>query len=194
MALAARSPKLARLSLVAAAALTLWRQLGGAWVLPAQPRASPISSSGRRLGVAMAGKAEDGIFTPVVQGAKAVIGEDGVTKMRGQVIKAHGDLMQKFLDTSDTPFGKIALKQIFDLADADGSGQLDKEELKTALKSLGFEWLENDAKLDKVLGKGDKDGDDLIDFDEFVKAAPGVLKQNLIKLAKSNGGKLGFLS
>mmetsp|Transcript_113852 Transcript_113852/g.284783 ORF Transcript_113852/g.284783 Transcript_113852/m.284783 type:complete len:193 (-) Transcript_113852:343-921(-) len=188
---ALRSPKLARVSVIAAAALMLWQSLGEAWVPSVE---APLRSPCRRVGVAMAGKAEDGIFTPVVQGAKAVLGEGEVQKMRGQAIKAHCDMMQAFLDTSDTPFGKIALKKIFELADEDGSGQLDKEELKAALKKLGFEWLDDDAKLEKLLSKGDKDDDGLIDFDEFVNAAPGILKQNLIKLAKQNGGKLGMLS
>lgn len=156
--------------------------------------ASLRSRPGRDVGVAMAGKAQDGLFTPVVEGAKVVLGEGELKKLRGQVIKAHGEVMQAFLDTSDTPFGKAALKKLFEIADADGSGALDKDELKVALGTLGFWWMHDDEQLGKAVGKADKDGNDLVDFDEFVAAAPGVLKQNLLKLAKDNGGRLGFLS
>jgi hypothetical protein len=33
----------------------------------------------------------------------------------------------------------------------------------------------------------------VIDFEEFAKAAPKVLRTNLVKLAKQNGNDLGFL-
>ena len=34
---------------------------------------------------------------------------------------------------------------------------------------------------------------EVIDFEEFVKETPKVLRVNLVKLAKSNGHDLGFL-
>merc|ERR1712032_504061 len=92
-------------------------------------------------------------------------------------------LMGNFIDTADSPSGDFALEQLFKAADTDGSGKLDKEELQAALKKLGFSWMEDDK-------KGDKDGDGLIDLDEFKKLAPTVLRQNLMKLAKENGAEL----
>ena len=41
--------------------------------------------------------------------------------------------------------------------------------------------------------KADKDQNDVIDFEEFVKETPKVLRTSLVKLAKKNGHDLGFL-
>mmetsp|Transcript_87498 Transcript_87498/g.173643 ORF Transcript_87498/g.173643 Transcript_87498/m.173643 type:complete len:190 (-) Transcript_87498:44-613(-) len=139
------------------------------------------------------GKAKDGIFTPIVEGAKVIVGEGELKKIRANVIKMHGELMGNFIGTANSDFGDFALEKLFEAADEDGSGQLDKEELKQALNKLGFTWVDED-KVDKVAKKGDKDGDGLIDLEEFKKMAPTVLKQNLMKLAKENGSELGMLS
>merc|ERR1719410_169767 len=136
---------------------------------------------------------KDGIFTPIVQGAKVIVGEAEIKDVRAKVIKMHGDLMANFIGTADSEFGDFALRKLFEAADEDGSGELDKEELKVALNKLGFSWVD-EKKADKVATKGDKDGDGLIDFEEFKKLAPTVLKQNLMKLAKENGGNMGLLS
>merc|ERR1712079_981573 len=109
------------------------------------------------------------------------------------VIKMHGELMGNFIQTADSDFGDFALKKLFEAADEDGSGRLDKEELKAALNKLGFSWVDED-KADKVATKGDTDGDGLIGFEEFQEMAPSVLKQNLMKLAKENGSEMGLLS
>jgi len=151
-------------------------------------------TGGRHAAVSMAGKAKDGIFTPVVQGAKVIVGEQQLKEIRAKVIKMHGELMGKFIDTADSPTGDFALEQLFKVADTDGSGKLDKAELKVALMRLGFSWMEDDANVEKVAKKGDKDKDGEIDLDEFKKFAPTLLRQNLMKLAKQNGGELGFLS
>ena len=152
------------------------------------------SPSGRDLGVAMGGKAKDGLFTPIVEAAKNVMGEDRLKKLRGEIIKAHGNVMGDFIDTSDSKLGQWTLQKLFEYADEDGSGELDKEELKAALKKLGFEWLDDDKKIGQVVSKGGKNDDGLIDFEEFKKLAPTLLKQNLKKLAKENGSELGMLS
>mmetsp|Transcript_122009 Transcript_122009/g.379811 ORF Transcript_122009/g.379811 Transcript_122009/m.379811 type:complete len:186 (+) Transcript_122009:101-658(+) len=148
----------------------------------------------RRVGVAMRGKiAKEGIFSPIVEGAKAALGLEKLNELRGEVIKAHSGVIAQFVDTSESPFGKIALRRLFEAADTDGSGKLDKEEVKACLRALGFEWVD-DKKADQLISKGDLDDDEEIDFEEFVKTAPRVLRQNLIKLAKQNGNDLGFLS
>jgi len=87
----------------------------------------------------------------------------------------------------------IALKQLFEIADKDGNGVLDREELKDALQTLGFSYL-NDSQIEKILGRADADENAVIDFEEFVAEAPKTLRVNLVKLAKKNGAELGFLS
>ena len=50
-------------------------------------------------------------------------------------------MIQAFVETSDSPFGCLALKKLFELADVDQSGSVDREELKAALLKLGFSHL-----------------------------------------------------
>lgn len=137
--------------------------------------------------------AKDGIFTPLVQGAKVVIGEQQLKEIRAKVIKMHGQVMGDFIDTADTDFGDFALSSLFDAADVDGSGNIDPQELKEALNTLGFSWVD-ESKAAKIAAKGDLDGDGLIDFEEFKRMAPAVLRQNLMKLAKQNGSDMGLMS
>merc|ERR1712032_645941 len=184
---AGNSSGLAYLLLVVAGA-ALSHGLGSVFVGGA-PR-----TGARHAAVSMSGKPKDGIFTPIVQGAKVIVGEQQLKEVRAKVIKMHGELMGNFIDTADSPSGDFALEQLFKAADTDGSGKLDKEELKAALQKLGFSWMEDDKNVEKVAKKGDKDDDGLIDLDEFKQLAPQVLRQNLMKLAKENGAELGFLS
>lgn len=192
MALSTRSAVLPRALLAMAAACALrWCFQGQAFAgATAAPRVAP-QRGGR---VAMAGAAQDGIFTPVVGVLKVVMGEDELKKLRGQVIKAHGEVMGNFIDTADTRFGEWTLRRLFGAADKDGNGELDRDELRAAMQRLGFGWMEDEKKIEQLLKKGDQDGNGLIDFDEFKKMAPTALKQNLLKLAKQNGAQLGMLS
>ena len=134
-----------------------------------------------------------GIFAPVVGASKAVLGEKQLNQVRGDVIAAHSKVISAFVDTSESPFGQIVLKQMFEAADKDGNGTLDREEVRDALQALGFTFIE-DKQLNKIFERGDTNGDEVIDFEEFVKETPKTLRSSLIKLAKTNGHDLGFLA
>jgi centrin-1 len=61
----------------------------------------------------------------------------------------------------------LEIKEAFDLFDGDKSGEIDTDELKTALKNLGI-----DAKnqtLTNMMKDLDADGSGKIDFDEFIE-------------------------
>jgi len=133
-----------------------------------------------------------GLFAPLVLGARDVIGPVELQKIRAQVIKQHSQVINKFVDTNDSKFGQAVLKRMFEAADKDGNGSLDREELKEALEALGFV-ATSDKDLDKIMKKADKDKNGVIDFDEFLVATPNVLKKQMTELAKSNGHELGFL-
>merc|ERR1712232_398606 len=111
----------------------------------------------------------DGIFTPLVKLGKTVLGEDELNKVRAQIISKHTDVIKNFVDTHSTPTGKIALNK------------------------LGFKWL-NEKQINGIVKRADLDENGVVDFEEFLEAAPKTLRTNLVKLAKKNGGELGFLS
>ena len=79
------------------------------------------------------------------------------------------------------------------MADRDGSGDIDRDELRDALNFLGFSHLSEEA-IAKIFERADLNGDTTIDFEEFMREAPSTLRTNLTKLAKTNGNDLGFLS
>ena len=143
--------------------------------------------------VVMMGTAKNGIFSPIVRLAKRLVGKERFLSFRGRVIGAHTKVIQAFVDTSDSPFGCLALEKLFELADLDGDGTVDRDELERALKKLGFYHL-SAGQIDAIMKRADEDDNCVIDYEEFVKEAPKTLKTNLVKLAKNNGAELGFLS
>merc|ERR1712094_106157 len=52
-------------------------------------------------------------------------------------------------DTSESKFGQIALKRMFEAADKDGNGTLDPDEVKAALNALGFTFIDKNE-VDKI--------------------------------------------
>lgn len=135
---------------------------------------------------------KEGVFSPIVVAAGAVLGDEQLNKVRAKAISMHSDIIKSFVDTSDSAFGKAVLRQIFEIVDADGSGYLDKEELGKALNLLGFKWLK-EKHVEKIFERADANGDKEISLEEFVEEAPKTLRTNLIKLAKTNGGDMGLL-
>lgn len=135
---------------------------------------------------------KEGVFSPIVVAAGAVLGDEQLNKIRGKVIALHSDLIKSFVDTSDSVFGKAVLRQLFNFVDVDKSGYLDKKEVATALNMLGFKWL-GDKQVDGIFERADANGDLEISLEEFMVETPRLLRTNLVKLAKSNGGEMGLL-
>ena len=135
---------------------------------------------------------KEGVFSPIVVAAGAVLGDKMLNEIRGKVIALHSDLIKSFVDTADSEFGKAVLRQIFNLVDVDKSGYLDKKEVATALSMLGFKWL-GEKQVDGIFARADENGDAEISLEEFMVEAPKTLRTNLVKLAKSNGGEMGLL-
>ena len=133
-----------------------------------------------------------GVFSPVVLLSKQVLGDDKLNKLRAKVISLHSETIAGFVDTYDTTVGRAILKQLFELADRDNSGTIEQEELQVALRTLGFNWLQ-DKQVGKIFERADTDANGAIDLDEWMREAPKTLRTNLIKLAKKNGDDLGFL-
>jgi EF-hand domain pair len=136
---------------------------------------------------------KDGIFSPAVRAAKVVLGEERLNKVRAKAISKHSEVISGFVDTYESAFGTSVLKQLFKLADNDQNGSISKDELQTALTSLGFDWLK-EKQITGIFARADADGNGKITLDEWISEAPKTLRTNLVKLAKKNGGDLGFLS
>merc|ERR1712086_1093541 len=58
------------------------------------------------------------------------------------------------------------IMEAFDLFDTDGSGSIDVNELKVAMKALGMDAKSEEIR--KLINDIDTDGDGTIDFDEFL--------------------------
>jgi hypothetical protein len=91
-----------------------------------------------------AGSGKQGIFSPLVEAAKLTLGEDELKQLRADVIVKHSKVIGRFVDTSDTPFGRLALKKLFEAADANGDGVLTQQEIRDACEALGFTWIDDD--------------------------------------------------
>jgi hypothetical protein len=161
--------------------------------IPPAPVAPPKPASAKKAAPKKKGNPhKEGVFSPIVVAAGAVLGEEQLNKIRGKVIAVHSDIIKSFVDTSDSAFGKAVLKQLFEAVDTDNSGYLDKEEVAVALNLLGFKWLK-EKQVAKIFERADANGDMEISLEEFMVEAPKTLKTNLVKLAKQNGGDMGLL-
>jgi len=148
---------------------------------PPKPKAKPRKPSPK------------GIFAPAVLATKELMGTKELNKLRASVIAEHTKVISGFVDTSESAFGQIVLRRMFEAADKDGNGTLDRQEVQEALRALGFTFIQ-DAQMDKIMDRADIDGNDVIDFEEFVKETPKTLRTSIVKLAKQNGHDLGFLA
>jgi len=137
-------------------------------------------------------KHQTGPFSPLVLALKKLLGEEKLNKLRAKGISLHSDVINRFIETANTKFGQSTLVALFNLADRNGDGLLQQEEVASALASLGFTWLQQKQVLG-ILERADKDKNGVIDQKEFLEEAPKTLRTNLVKLAKKNGGELGFL-
>ena len=85
------------------------------------------------------GGAKNGIFTPLVRVVKRLVGKERFLSFRGRVIGAHTKVIQAFVDTSDSPFGCLALEKLFEMADLDGDGAMGESDLEACLRRLQIE-------------------------------------------------------
>ena len=136
------------------------------------------------------GTAKNGIFSPIVRLAKRIVGKERFLSFRGRVIGAHTKVIQAFVDTSDSPFGCLALEKLFEMADLDGDGTIDRDELEKALKKLGLlPLIWGAARRDHEARRRRRQASSTMM--NSCKEAPKTLKTNLVKLAKNNGAELG---
>ena len=63
------------------------------------------------------------------------------------------------------------IKECFDTFDADGSGAIDKDEIKKVCQQLGVD--ASGSEIDELIKQADADGDGKIQYSEFKKAVLG---------------------
>merc|ERR1712238_423462 len=137
--------------------------------------------------------ADEGLFAPAVLLTKDVFGTPKLNALRAKIIKEHTNVIGKLTETSDSVFGETVLKLLFELADKDGNGTIDEEELNRALNALGCGFIP-EKQVNGMFKRADADGSCGLDYEEWCAAAPKTLKSALVKLAKKNGHELGFLA
>ena len=71
------------------------------------------------------------------------MGRKNLNALRGKVIAQHSKVISAFVDTSESQFGRVMLRPLFEAADKDGDGKLSKEEVRDCLQALGFKWIED---------------------------------------------------
>lgn len=157
-----------------------------------EPPAAPVKKTLPKK-KATGGHGKTGLFAPVVLLAKNAIGDDQLNKIRGKAIAEHSKVIGGFVETANTGVGENVLRTLFRLADVDKSGTIEEHELAAAFQTLGFDHLK-EKQVKGIFARADKDENGAIDWEEFRKEAPSTLRTNLIKLAKKNGGELGFLA
>ena len=155
--------------------------------------AKPQTPKAPKKNKAPAGHSQDGPLAPFVILMKKVVGDDELNKLRGKVIGLHSKVIGSFVDTAETDFGEKVLKTLFYMADKDNSGTIDEQELASALRALGFRHLK-EKQIKGIFDRADLDKNGALCYDEWKSNAPSTLRTNLIKLAKMNGGELGFLA
>ena len=135
-----------------------------------------------------------GIFSPAVQLGKKILGEDELNKIRGKAIALHSDVIKNFVSTAETTrLGVNVLRALYKLADRNGNGKMEQEELEAFLiQNLGFRFLE-EKQIKGIFKRAGGEEKGFITLEEWIAEAPKTLKTNLVKLAKTNGGELGFL-
>ena len=124
-------------------------------------------------------RGEDGVFTPLVITAKKVLGEEQLNKLRAKGISIHSDVIKSFVETSSAPFGQAALERIFEIADRNKDGSIDEEEMKAAVNTLGFTWLQ-DKQIGGIMKRADKDKNGVID--NHFKKLPLKSKKLFLKI------------
>lgn len=144
----------------------------------------------RRAGARMGAEASQGIFSPIVQASKAILGKDELNKLRAKVIAEHSKVISSFVETSDSKFGRIALSRMFAYADTDGNGELSKEEVAAALKALGFSYL-NETQIEGIFNRADIDQNGVVDFEEFINETPKTLCVRPRRARASRGSSPG---
>lgn len=90
--------------------------------------------------------------------------------------KAQSKLPRKKLDVANYTESQLEgyFKRVFTIADADGNGTLDKEEMSTLISATGFNF--SDAKVQEIIAAADANMDGLISYEEFVPLMIAMLR------------------
>merc|ERR1711879_93479 len=116
-----------------------------------EPKSAPVGKvspvGGRKV-------VQQGLFAPVVKGAKRVMGQKELNRLRADAIAQHSKVISAFVDSSESPFGQLVLAKMFEAADKDKNGTLDRQEVRDALHALGFTFIK-EKQLDVIFGRAD---------------------------------------
>ena len=132
----------------------------------------------RTSGVTRRSETIRGVFSPVIQVAKTVMG--GGLLLNKVRVKLIGLKTDRLTEASESPTLQAGLQRFFQNADSDQNGVICERELTSTVRSLGFWWL-GDNQMRGLFDRADKDRNGSISFEEFVQETPRAL---LVKLAR----------
>eukprot|EP01046_Picozoa_sp_COSAG06_P011470 COSAG06_NODE_656_length_13333_cov_6.485492_4_plen_166_part_00 len=113
------------------------------------------------------------VLGQVVKQLQEVLGVDGTFEKEGKKKDKKKDKKKKDKKKKDKPSSAAKdaaeaekLKNLWATLDSDGSGALDKNEVREVMKSMGKDL--DDAQLDAAMAEIDKDGSGEVEYEEFL--------------------------
>lgn len=164
-------PKMAMSMLTAAYALTLASSAGALAAAPPAP--------------ALAGRYDmQGVMSAVGRLSWSVASTLGFAPEDGADDGAPSDSADRILDTLNSTFGRVVLRQLFHAVDRDRDGQLNLAEALVGLRRIPG--LENapSVRLEQAAKRGDTNSDAHVSLEE-VLGAPRAISRPIVELALS---------
>lgn len=114
--------------------------------------------------------AQQGIFAPAVGLAVEVMGRKELNAFRASVIAKHTKVISALVDTSDSPFGQIALQSLFEAAYVHGVDDPRRRSLAPPPSPQLTRGRAFDPFIDDLACRRDKDGNGTLDKQEVKDA------------------------
>jgi len=130
-----------------------------------------------------------GMFTPYIDLAKDIVGEDFVLEQRKDWIQNHTEYIAAGVKMTKSVWGA----PLFSNFDSNGDGVMDRKEFASYIEEMSGGERPSKDKVDKMMRNYDPDGNG-IEMAEFMDASPTFVRKSLIKIASRNGKKWGLMA
>ena len=144
----------------------------GCWILSSSDQVELPEMVGKVVPSGASEKAvvQEGIFAPAVKLAAQAMGRKELNAFRASVIAEHTKVISAFVDTSESKFGQIALKRLFEAAYVIGAHHLRPHSLAHPLTPRTASSSQAAFRIPVRLSRRDKDGNGTLDKQEVKDA------------------------